>query len=134
MEHRVEAQFGDDIELLGYDLSKKSVKPGESFTVTYYFRADDEVDEGWKLFVHGEGTGPFKNLDHVPVSGLYPIEDWQPGQIVADEHEIKVSKKWKPGHFDVYLGFWHKSDGRLPVSGDVEVDEDRAKVVSVTVE
>lgn len=135
VDHHLDARFGDEIRLRGYDISRTTVHPGQSFKITYYFESLDELPEGWNLFVHGEGSGPFKNLDHVPVGGLYPVHDWQPGQIIADEQEINVPIDWKPGTYDVYLGFWHEDEGRKPITGSIQTDgKRRAKVVSIDVE
>jgi lipoteichoic acid synthase len=129
MEYRVDAQFvpvnQPVVRLLGYDLSAKQVRPGQRLTVTYYFEALRPVPADWKLFVHGQGPGGMINLDHVPVSGLYPLEDWKPGEIIADVQEVRIPPAWEAGTFTLYLGLWHADEGRAQIAGEVEQDAHR---------
>ncbi|MFP4596731.1 MAG: LTA synthase family protein [Persicimonas sp.] len=134
IEHQLDAQFGDEVRLLGYDLSDDTVDPGGNFTITYYFESLAPLDEGWKLFVHGDGSEGVDIFDHVPVSGLYPVHEWQPGQIIADTHDITVPGGQAPGDFEVYVGIWHPKKGRKAVSGRIETDgKDRARVTTLRV-
>ena len=72
--NEVSVRFRDEIELIGYGIDKKTVKVGESITLSYFFRALKEDVRKWKLFVHVVGPkGRCVNADHVPVSGAYPI-------------------------------------------------------------
>ncbi len=134
VEYEVDAQFGEAVRLLGYDLSDTSVHAGESFTITYYFESLEPLDKGWKLFVHGDGSGGVKVFKHTPVSGLYPVHKWQPGQIIADTHDIKVPGGQAPGEFEVYVGIWHPKKGRKAVSGRIKTDgKDRARVTTIRI-
>lgn len=74
------------------------------------------------------------NLAHVPVSGLYPVEDWKPGEIIADVHEICVPPTWNPGAFNLYLGFWYPDDGLTEILGSIEDDgNQRARLFQIPV-
>lgn len=133
VERETEARFGKFTRLIGYDLSKKSVKPGEEVTVTYYFEVLDNIPPKWKLFVHGEGDHTL-NLDHVPVNGRYPLQDWKTGEFLADEHTIEVPEDWKSSTLDVYLGIYHPDKGRATVGGEIPTDgKDRARVARIPV-
>lgn len=125
-------QIGDYVQFRGYELESEQALRGRPFRVTYYFEALKPIPEGWQLFVHGEGAGPMLNLDHIPVQGLYPLDEWQVGEIIADRHTIRVPRDRSPGRLRVYLGVYHKEEGRLPIWGDVEVDSNRrAKIFEV---
>ncbi|MBA2665344.1 MAG: sulfatase-like hydrolase/transferase [Bradymonadaceae bacterium] len=132
--HKLDARFGEYVRLVGYSLSHESVRPGERLRITYVFEALADIPADWKLFVHGLGAGRMLNLDHVPVTGLYPLDDWQRGQFVVDVHEVRVPPNWKADELKILMGIYHAEDGRAKVSGTIHVDKDgRAEVVVVPV-
>ncbi|MFB6350493.1 MAG: LTA synthase family protein, partial [Bradymonadaceae bacterium] len=134
IQHKTDAKFGDFARLLGYDLSKKSVKPGDEITITYYFEVLGNIPPKWKLFVHGEGDR-ILNLDHVPVNGRYPLQDWKSGEILADNHTIEVPDNWKSSTLDVHLGIYHPDEGRAKIEGSIPTDGNRrARVARIPVD
>ena len=127
-------QIGDFVQFRGYTIDTDQARRGRRMTVTYYFEALEQVPEGWSLFVHGENQGRMINLDHVPVQGLHPLNEWEPGTIIADEHSFRIPRDWGRGTFELYLGIWHREEGRAPIWGDVETDDDRrAKILELPI-
>ncbi|RAL21758.1 sulfatase [Lujinxingia litoralis] len=125
LDHPVDLRFGDVARLRGYSISEDELRPGHSVTVTYVFEALKPIPEGWLLFVHGNGPHKTRNLDHVPVRGLYPLHRWQPGEFIVDEHTFHIPRDWRPGDFHLRLGIYHPDHGRLELSGDVPLTDDR---------
>ena len=128
----VSVRFRDEIELIGYDVDKTNVKVGETLTISYFFRTLKEDIRKWKLFVHIVGpNGRFENADHVPVSGAYPISDWQQGEIIEDQHLVRIGPKNKPGRYTVMLGLWDNTikdetgQRAQATSKDVTIGKDR---------
>ena len=70
---------------------------------------------GWRLFFHLEGPGGYRNLDHVPVDGLMPIERWRPGQALRDRQRIPIPPGTPRGTYTLYLGAFRGAE-RLPVT------------------
>ncbi len=133
-EHELDARFGDFARLLGYDLSTNEVRPGETFTATFYFEPLSEIPRSWKTFAHGEGSGPYTNLGYEAGKGFYPVEEWKQGTFLTDEYTIRVPYSWNEGKFIVYLGFYHDRKGRTPVEGSSPTDGNRRlKAVEVEV-
>ena len=129
-----DVRYGDYVRLVGYDLSRPKVAPGGEVEVTYYFEALRSIPAGWNLFVHGEGYGDMINLDHVPVDGLYPLQDWRAGEYVIDSQTIEIPNDWKTTELELYQGIYHEDQGRAPVSGDIPTDgERRAKILEIEV-
>ena len=119
--------LGDFARHLGYEIEVDELRRGQRVTMTHYFEVLDDIPGGWRLFVHGESGGEMLNLDHTPVDGMHPLDEWEPGTIVADEHSFRVPRDWSPGTFTLYLGIWHSDEGRVPVDGPD--DGDRRAVV-----
>ncbi|AWV88471.1 phosphoglycerol transferase MdoB-like AlkP superfamily enzyme [Bradymonas sediminis] len=136
VQHQLDAQFGDVVKLRGYDITAESTVPGGRFTVTWYFEAVKKLNPDLKLFVHLEGPGKMKNLDHAPAQGLFPLEDWKPGTIIADKQVIRVPRKWKTGDLKILLGFWNAKTGeRMEITGTIPTDgNNRAMPVTMPVQ
>ena len=79
----LESPKGGRVVYLGADVDVSEVVPGQTFTVTHYFRVEKPLSEGWREFVH-IGTPDRRmhhNADHVPVGGKYPVHLWKEGEI-----------------------------------------------------
>jgi arylsulfatase A-like enzyme len=108
--HVVDAMLGDKIEVRGYDVSPEVVAPGGDVTVTTHFTAKKPLAERWRLFFHVEGPGGFRNMDHVPVEGLMPLERWRPGQGIRDTWRIGMPPGSPPGTYSLYIGAFRGSE------------------------
>lgn len=100
----VGAVLDHKLRLIGVDIDKTQVRPGEGFKVTWYWEAIEAAPEGWKVFVHFEGPGHRTIHDHHPVGELYPISKWEKGQIVKDEQTIMVADNFPNGTARLYVG------------------------------
>ncbi|MFO0693065.1 MAG: glycosyltransferase family 39 protein [Polyangiales bacterium] len=112
------ARFGTQIELIGYDLElphRDYVGAGESFAITWYYRALAEGPFGYQVFLHIDGFGLRLNGDHVPANGLVPLAQWTPGDIIVDRQELTVPSNFRPGSYTMFLGFF-SGETRLPVT------------------
>src|ERR1700733_6267347 len=52
MQHKVDINFENKIHLIGYKFDPETAKPGQEVKITYYWRCDDTLDDGWSLFTH----------------------------------------------------------------------------------
>jgi 4-amino-4-deoxy-L-arabinose transferase-like glycosyltransferase len=96
--HPLDYQIGDQITLLGYQLSGP-LQSGEPLTVTLYWRADGTPQGDMAVFVHlldepssSGGASPelLAQHDGPPRYGRYPTWAWQSGDVVPDEHVLHV--------------------------------------------
>ena len=126
-QHTIGAVIEDQVQLIGYDLDKSEVKPGETFTITYYIEslADPKADN--RMFVHLQGRpndrNAWMNLDHSPIDGLLPLRDLKKGQIVRDVHRITVKSDFTPGDAHVYWGLF-RGDNRLKIANPDKIKHD----------
>ena len=68
--------------------------------------------DGWRAFTHLERPQrtSFINVDHAPVKGKYPVGAWKAGEIIRDEHSIRLPRQLGDADGEVYVGLW-RGDG-----------------------
>ncbi len=130
----IDARIGSALHVSGYDLSSQTVRRGDSVELVTHFEVRGAIEPGWKLFFHMDGPGGFRNLDHVPVEGAYPMERWHPGQRIRDRLHITFPPTSPAGVYSVYVGLF-KGGQRLPVSPAGTSDShDRLRLATILVQ
>ena len=137
IQHPLEVNLGNEVELLGYDLDHTSAKPGESLHLTLYWRALGSVDASYTVFTHlldGESR-IWGQKDSVPQAGTYPTTLWVEGEVVADEYEIVVKPDAPPGQYVIEVGMYLSQSGqRLLVLDELgQVQGDRILLATVEI-
>lgn len=117
--------FGNAIELIGYDLEPPKVPPGSAGTITLYWRAIEELDADWQVFVHMDGREGQERIhgDHWPAGGAYHTDVWRKGDVVKDAFHFSIPGFYKGDVIDAWLGLY-QGDERLPISNPGEVRHD----------
>jgi hypothetical protein len=134
-QHPVGADFDHRIELIGYDLDLpggRTVGPGQSFTVTWYWRCRAPVPGSYQIFLHVDGQGQRLNGDHEPVDGRYPVRLWDEGDIVVDRQQLSVPANFPPGQYTFMIGFY-AGESRLDVVSGPADDVDRVRAGTLIV-
>jgi hypothetical protein len=117
MGHAPNAQLGDSVKLLGYDLEPTVLCPGEKLSLTLYWQGQRPMATSYTVFVHlldeeGDIQG---QRDSVPGNGDLPTTSWVEGEIIADGYEIDVDTRAPLGRYSLALGMYDASTGdRLP--------------------
>ncbi|MBE2222292.1 MAG: hypothetical protein IAF02_12165, partial [Anaerolineae bacterium] len=117
-ETAVSAVFGDEIQLLGYEL----VQDDATATITLYWQAVSNGRTDYTRFVQllgsEPGQPPLAQVDSYPVFNNYPTSQWSAGEIVADEVVLNLTDV-PAGEYPLLVGFY---DGNLErvtaVAGD----------------
>lgn len=130
----VGATIEDQVRLIGVDIDKAEVAPGQTFTVTYYIEALSDSMGDNNLFVHLQGRKndrkAWMNLDHHPVEGLLPLRDLKKGQIVKDVQRVTVSPDFSYGEAKIYWGLW-RGEYRLKIANaDKAPHDDEGRVIA----
>lgn len=88
----LDATFGDQIALRGFDLSPRRPRPGDGLTVTLYWEAPRKPDNNYTVFIHVVGSDGkiISQSDSYPVDGRYPTTTWTPGYTIKDVHRLTV--------------------------------------------
>jgi hypothetical protein len=117
MQTGIGANFGYQIELLGYDLSGGDAK-SDVLHVVLYWRAMSEMELGYTTFVHVlDASGQVvSQVDHVPGDGAFPTTGWLTNEVIADEFAVPVLEKVSLGARQIEIGIYNPQSGdRLPV-------------------
>lgn len=119
-QHAISARVGDAFEVLGYDISTpdRRVHPGESVTLTLYYRSLTPINADLTRFVHlyAPENGMMAQHDSPPTDGLNPTWAWRTGEIIKDQVTLTVSPDAAPGAARLLLGFYDIAAGaeRIP--------------------
>ena len=81
--------------------SPRRAKPGQDVKLTFYWRCDDTLDDGWPLFTHIERRGAATRCDNLDYVGPAPRsaratqqvlgpDKWEKGKVYVDEQTYKM--------------------------------------------
>jgi hypothetical protein len=131
----VNANLDDKIVYLGMDVSADEIKPGQTVTLTHYWKVNAHPGEGWKVFTHVNGPNQqgFLNFDHRPVRGKYPAAEWKAGEIIRDEHPVRLPESWPHDKMTVYVGLWRGQD-RLKVKSGPQDGQNRVLAATLPIQ
>lgn len=113
------AQFGDAIEMLGYNLPNVKFRAGEALTIGLDWHALRPTDKPYTVFVHlldvnGKVIG---QRDAQPLNGDAPTDTWQNGEYLADSYVVQIPEDASKGTAALEIGFYDPASGqRLPVT------------------
>jgi len=127
--------FEGKAELVAWGFDDPALRPGAQARLRLYWRARAPLSGAWKVFVHIDAAGQRIHADHDPVEGLFPTQDWRPGDLIADEHPFLVRGGVKPDTFKVFVGLY-RGETRLKISAapaGVKASDDRALLGAVRV-
>ena len=136
-QHRLDLDFGGQVKLLGYDLTREQWRPGETIRVTWYWHAIESLDEGWKLFTHiddSEHTRTFNQDANGTLRWLYGPDRWSPGTYVRDPQDLSLPADWASGSAEIYVGLWRDGKRLLPTNGAPADQDGRVLAVRIPTE
>jgi hypothetical protein len=123
---------GEVASLTGFEVEPATATAGETVQVTLYWQALAAPAEDYTVFVHlldaqgaprGYGDGP-------PVGGDYPTGLWEPGEVIVDEHAVRVDPGAPPGPYRIAVGLYRPADGsRLPVQDGAGAPQPEERIV-----
>ncbi len=117
LEHPARFDFADKIRLHGYDLPD-SVQAGEALHITSYWECLQPMAESYYVFAHlqDEEGHLVTQQDDLPVMGLFPTDEWEPGDFIRDEHVLSLPPFILPGRYRLHVGWYLMGrDQPLPV-------------------
>jgi hypothetical protein len=112
-------QFGEHIDLLGYELSSSEIRSDGPITVTLFWRSDGEVAADNHVFVHLlDGAGNLvAQHDGVPGQVERPTWSWQPMEVVPDTHVLGPLIDVSGGVYSLSVGMYdYGTQTRLPAT------------------
>jgi 4-amino-4-deoxy-L-arabinose transferase-like glycosyltransferase len=100
----------DQLEVVGLDVTDDrgrlvdAVRPGRAYHLKTYYRVLAHVSTEWRPFIHIDGHGRRHNGDHAALGGKYAMNLWLPGDVVVDDHELRLEPNFTPGTYTIWFG------------------------------
>lgn len=130
------ADFGEQIALIGYDVSAETAVPGEQVTITLYWQAQTELAINFQSFVHllRPNGSLVAQSDHLN-PGEFPTRRWPLDKYVRDVHVLQLPSDLPPGEYELTAGLWVQTEGwRLPLLDNKQNQvDDKATLFTLTV-
>ena len=135
---QVNADLEHSVELLAYLAKGGAYRPGDTVSVTLYWRALRTLDQDYKVFVHltdAEVTRQPAQHDGDPGGGFTPTTRWLPGEIVPDIHHLRLPADLEPGRYRLWAGMYeHETIRNLTVlSSDTPAADGRVELGEIEV-
>jgi hypothetical protein len=102
--------FGDEIELIGFDLDRRTASPGETLWLTLFWRARAQPTRDYTVFAHVLQPPQTKwaGSDKQPAP---PTSSWKHGQVVSDTYPLTLDAATPPGVYEIEVGAYYFVDG-----------------------
>lgn len=124
--------FGQQVELLGYEMSSRAILPGEAITVTLVWRATAPFIEDYSVFLNA--LRPNQRISaqdsSKPLRGTFSTKNWTPGQVITDVRVLQFPPTAKSGLLDVEVGWFLPKVGRLNVLAEDGHEVDTRQLLS----
>jgi hypothetical protein len=116
----ISVNFGDRMELVGYDLDRRGVQPGDEITLMLYWRGLRRMETNYTISTQLADAAQVKaaQRDGWPVDGAAPTAAWEPGEVIADVRALTIYPDAPPGAYDLQVVVYVQEEGeivRLPV-------------------
>jgi mannosyltransferase len=134
------ANLGDLVTLVGADLDRATVGPGETLHLTLYWQARTTMSKSYTVFTHllDADSRIWAQQDGIPAHGARPTTGWVPGEVISDEVQLAVDPQAPSGDYVIEVGLYDAGDPALPrLSVLDEADQpidDRVLLAEVRVE
>jgi hypothetical protein len=135
-DHELDVSLEGKVRLLGYSVEPAVWKEGEPLRVTWFWKAEQTLDKGWKLFTHvADANGQDRlNQDSTGVvRQLHPPGQWKKGQFIRDVQEMTLPVDWGSSRATLLVGLWN-GPHRLRVTEGPHDGDNRIRVFSIRTE
>lgn len=130
----LEANFGGQIKLIGFDPINQKVEPGANVPLTLYWETLDPPGQNLNLFVHLIDPTTQTQLAGFDAPPRYPTAFWQPGNTIIDSRLLSLPADLPPGNYELHIGWYNLNDfARLLLLRENE-SGDAVRLFAVSVE
>lgn len=118
---RMSVNFGDQLQLVGYEVDNTAVQPGADIWLTLEWQVLAPIDRNWSIFVHLNDPvigRPIAQRDMYPGQGLRPTTFLQVGERLVTKHLLTVpDTAVAPADLELSVGLYDFYEGeRLPIT------------------
>ncbi len=126
----IAVNFGSQMALVGYELDRQVVHPGEMVALTLYWQGTRRMDVNYSVSAQLVDPEQRKAAQHDawPLDGAAPTTSWEPGQTLVDARELTIYGDAPPGAYDVRVAVYAFEDGEvthvpvIPAGGEMLAD------------
>jgi hypothetical protein len=101
----IAVNFGDRVQLVGYELSEREVHPGQTITLTLYWRGQAAMSTDYTISAQLVDPNQRKAAQQDGWPPL-PTTAWEPGQLVVDTRQLAVYPDAPPGPYDLRVAIY----------------------------
>lgn len=123
--------FGGEIILSGYDVTRRTAQPGDSLGVTLYWQTARPPAHNYTVFVHLVGADGALRAQ----ADARPQPGWTAGPVIADTHVLALPPDLAAGAYELQVGLYRASTGeRLRLlSADGAPGDDVVKLTKIRI-
>lgn len=103
----VSYNLGDQLELIGFDMDRRAVTPGQTIKLTMYWRAQAAPARDYVIFAHimePQTLAKWSGWEEQPAP---PTSSWKPGQIVSATYPLMLDTAAPPGVYEIEAGVYY---------------------------
>ena len=116
-QHPHNANFGNQLSLIGADISTAKPDAGDTLFTTFYWQRTSALEINYQVFVHlfaPDGTLVAQSDKLNP--GDFPTTRWPADKYVRDPHQLHLPADLPAGTYELRVGLWVQDEGwRLPL-------------------
>ncbi len=134
--HASQVDFGGLVTLVRTDLETTRLQPGDSLRLAFHWQALVPLVQEYSIFVHVDNAErqTVALADGAPTGGLFPMVDWEPGDLIVDQRVVDLPSDLSPGTYRLNVGVYQPETGeRLPVISEGDPAENQATVAFIWV-
>ena len=118
VQYPLAAGFGNEIDLLGFDLASADVPAGGTVALDLYWQVQNRPSDDYELLLelvvpNGEVLA---NWRRSPVADTVPTSHWLAGQYLRGPHQLSLPAQVAPGEYDLRLKVLDPQGRPLPSS------------------
>ncbi len=118
--HPLNAQLGENITLLGYNLTPEHPSPGDTLHLGLIWQTSIPLIQPYNVFTHliGPDGQLVTQQDNTPQQGQAPTTCWRPHEIITDTYTLTLPTDAPSGRYTLLTGLYIWNTGeRLPTQG-----------------
>ena len=111
---RVDINYGDQMKLLGYELSERRALPGDAVMLTLYWQSLAAMERDYSIGIHliDAQQHVIGARDSYPGHGMLPTRLWFAGQIIRDVYWLPIDANASPGGAQIQVSLYTREDKR----------------------
>jgi 4-amino-4-deoxy-L-arabinose transferase-like glycosyltransferase len=111
----VSFNFQNEVELVGYQLDRRVVAPGETVILKLYWRGLRQMTQNYTFSAQILGNATrVAQKDSWPLDGAFPTTAWMPDEIVEDTYVLSIAEDAPSNVYDIQIVvYWVDESGSI---------------------